>query len=150
MENKYYTPTIEEFHVGFEYEELNFIYTDKGWYTDKREGWVKKEYQCANYLEMYYLQKKLELDIFKEVIRVKYLDREDIESLGFHYSDNSYYWLTENTKGNELDLELIFNYEEHYIQILNWAGSYSFTLFEGYIKNKSELKQVLKMLQINE
>ena len=42
MDDKYYVPQIEEFHLGFEYEEIEFIYTDKGWYESKEQKWTKK------------------------------------------------------------------------------------------------------------
>ena len=68
MENKYYTPEIEEFYVGFKYERGN----------KATEGnstkWYKEKITSAQEI----------VDIFCcEEIRVKYLDKEDIESLGF-------------------------------------------------------------------
>ena len=65
MESKYYTPSIEEFYVGFEYE-VN--YGENDW--QKECLWAKPEVVTLPYMNL-------------ENIRVKYLDKEDIESLGF-------------------------------------------------------------------
>ena len=77
MENKYYTPEIEEFCVGFEYESRIAGYDDE-WtkettYAMFRDGW---ESNIDDVLAMY----KDGGDEF----RVKHLDSSDIESLGFH------------------------------------------------------------------
>jgi len=66
-ENKYYTPEIEEFFVGFEYE----VY-------DKLHGVWNKE-------NNFFLQQ----GDFKDSIRVKHLDREDIESLGWEHDQTT-------------------------------------------------------------
>ena len=67
MENKYYIPSIDEFHVGFEYE----------WKCDgTKTDWNKSI--CDNVM--------IPLDVDCQRVndyRVKYLDKEDIESLGF-------------------------------------------------------------------
>ena len=75
--NKYYTPELEEFHVGFEYE-----YFTKDWVgKDYTHTWVKLKFNqkedYGNDLDnmVYFIE--------TEQVRVKYLDREDIESLGF-------------------------------------------------------------------
>ena len=116
--NKYYTPSIEEFHVGFELE----IKTHelRPW---EKHTWIPGDQakSVSNYLDQ---------------IRVKYLDSEDIESLGFMqnslYSHTKEDWVIEvNT--NDLNDTL---------------GIYcvSDLRFKGRIKNKSELKRVLKMI----
>ena len=76
-------------------------------------------------------------------IRVKYLDKEDIESLGFvrdsiysHKYKNDYYIEYNSKKSIHLDTIEIKNNQQ--------------TLFSGYIKNKSELKRLLKQLNIND
>ncbi|WP_372938815.1 hypothetical protein, partial [Seonamhaeicola sp.] len=82
-DNKYYTPTIEEFYVGFEYETLcenGNVKDDSNWnkfifgvydnFEFDIEGWsdVLKEY------------------ISHKLIRAKHLDREDIKECNFQYS----------------------------------------------------------------
>ena len=67
MNEKYYTPKIKEFYVGFEYE----------WKCDGTQtDWTKST--CS------ILMNPLDVDARRiNEYRVKYLDQEDIESLGF-------------------------------------------------------------------
>jgi hypothetical protein len=67
MFEKYYTPSIEEFRVGFEVE---LLHPDNG-------IWGKYIIRFDD--ELSYLRELAD----QEELRVKYLDREDIESLGF-------------------------------------------------------------------
>jgi hypothetical protein len=139
-DNKYYTPTIEEFHVGFEFE------MDDTW-----GGWVKltltKELLknplvsigSGNDRMPYYYK-----------TRVKYLDKEDIESLGFNYS------ATRNQFEKYVNED--FRYEIRLLSLtitishcnLNQKIHIPYTIFQGTIKNKSELIVLLKQLGIIE
>jgi hypothetical protein len=148
MENKYYTPSIKEFHVGFEYEQedINEGGSSLSWYKYTiKEG------------EAYIIDQLITNEDLGLSYRVKYLDREDIESLGFTdykhsvmdwWSKKGYfdsvggryrfdeYKLRYNLKDQELHIEAFF------------GGSSEGMLFEGIIKNKSELKVLLKQLNI--
>ena len=148
MENKYYTPTIEDFHVGFEYEEIEVLYTDKGWYKTKENHWVKQIYDPSDYLQAYYLNERLKRKLFNSV-RVKYLDKEDIESFGFSYKDERYY-IHEKYKmgGSDIMINYISSKQELRITMIPYMRS-DYYLFKGTIKNKSELKTLLKQLRIN-
>ena len=125
MENKYYTPEIEEFHVGFEYE----------WVKPDRTETIKLE--CLNNIGF------LWGITIPEGVRVKYLDQEDIESLGFKQSKTDKYWYDSKCG----------RYWVHKESIDDWrwiiSDEQSEVSFAGTIKNKSELKRVLKMLNIN-
>jgi len=120
--SEYYTPKIEEFHVGFEYEEF---------YND---DWHKKQYQQDNFLnhdfecvfEKYYKT------------RVKYLDKKDIEDLGFKQVGNSY----SKPLFNKNNLNLILDEDKREINFNN-INNINFK-----IKNKSELKNIFEMLGI--
>jgi hypothetical protein len=152
IDGKYYTPEISEFFVGFEYEELEFVYTDRGWYTKKEMNWVTKSYKCADYLEMYYLQEKVKRGIYRDVIRCKYLDSQDIVDLGFtditpkRYAEELDYKEAKLFKLDEYTF-LFYNLKTHKMVIDN-GESYGDrnTYFQGYIKNKSELQKLLKQL----
>lgn len=130
MENKYYTPSIEEFHVGFEYEYLEHFGKDFG-------KWNK--YKVEHNSSLFHLSNLLA----SCSIRVKYLDKEDIESLGFEFGEYS--------KGrfkNET-IELFNKFST--VWVIHAIGSdYRDKLFEGNIKNLSELKVLLKQLGIIE
>lgn len=137
MENKYYTPSIDEFHVDFEFE---FNGVDCNWNQtgfDKHKilptkddyfglftlGWVEKIYYKPD-------------DPLENWIRVKYLDKEDIEELGFMQEGqcsfkNKDNWYIEWMDGDTLDIYCV-----------------SDCRFKGTIRNKSELKKVMEMVGI--
>jgi len=117
---KYYTPEIEEFYKGF----IVHIDTDGEWLPTK-----------INYTDELY---KLMMTGEDSGVRVKYLDREDIESLGFvKWPDRDVYDL------GEFQLHLGRHVEPYKVEIYDDNSQYCFV---GVIKNKSELKKVLKMI----
>lgn len=143
MENKYYTPGIEEFYVGFEYE---FRDTDGDW-------WVKR-IPCAE--DIVRLENATALVENKENLpfRVKYLDQKDIESFGFVENSSGEFILKSNEditsnfflirKHNHFNNKFTI---EKYFYISN-DGYNKFHKFEGIIKNKSELKRILQQIGI--
>lgn len=144
MENKYYTPEIEEFHVGFEFEMDD---TWGGWkkliLTDEMlKGNVMIGLGSGNERVPYYHK-----------TRVKYLDREDIESLGF--VENAWSLVDSDWKMYDLGKYLLSHGggNNYSITIPNEGiqtekGFMHHTVFRGTIKNKSELKRLLKQLGI--
>jgi len=140
METKYYTPDISEFFVGFEYEEL---------FPDK---WKHV------YMDIFELEGcNLDSMIYSKDLRVKYLDKEDIEELGFEGNEsNSVYFSKKDcltsAGTNFLDCRLVhwFGKENRELDIYAVYGKDDENLiFRGIIKNKSELKKLLKQLNIN-
>jgi len=167
MENKYYKPTIEEFHVGFEYEAIKLkeidmkeipIGTSLQAYIDMNDladEWIKLTWsdRCSPENNFNVLRDPTGIiDIsVPDSIRVKYLDREDIVSLGWtpHDSNEVIYF-----KDNHM---LLYREEEHEISIAIVDPSVdedmminlrSNEVFKITIKNKSELKRLLKQLRI--
>ena len=123
MENKYYTPNISEFFVGFEYEQKLFHIWQ-----------IKSQVSKSTKLQI------MEKAINDNLIRVKYLDEEDIESLGFkHLSEEQYY----NDKK-----DLLLEVKNEYIRISGETNTPRFLFFHGKIKNKAELKKLLTQLNI--
>jgi hypothetical protein len=132
MEEKYYTPTINEFHTDFEYEVL-----EKG-------NWIKKnDFSNAYDYEdscLYGLIKDLE----KGNIRVKYLDTKDIESFG--WIEDKIFLLDDSTW-----FKLNSNYLRHYYHgELYIQNGNKEMIFNGVCKNKSELERVLKQIGFKE
>lgn len=166
---KYYTPEIEEFYVGFEYEELihYFNYTIQ----ESIQEWkpcifefddlvygihISKDKTVTNpslYLKMFNYEYTSwqgdKVEPYRTSLRVKYLDKEDIESLGFTITDEelkSYGYYLKGFIGNtELWYAFLKNKNDIYITLKNkhYNGNAKF-----HIKNKSELKRILKQLQI--
>ena len=153
MENKYYTPTIEEFRVGFIYEEASTM----PYGLEFEEIIYGKDPNQDLALEL------INNLIKQKLVRVKYLDREDIESLGFTKESNSFDVdvYTSNLKVSHRDepVSIIFNSMNNWVLI--YCGEFAAilkqnkteyhvnsTLFAGTIKNKSELIILLKQLGI--
>lgn len=154
MESKYYIPTIEEFHIGFnfEYKDWNKKYKQvdfKSWINPNKENLLPfdklTEYDLLRNFNILDMMLKRSIDD----IKVKYLDKEDIESLGWKsnkvpyqfYNDNSdFYFFIPSNSSNFIILG------ENEICIS--SKRYEETIFRGIIKNKSELKILIKQLGI--
>lgn len=162
---KYYTPEIEEFHVGFEYEVM--LWKNRGVIMDfkektvtpiegsESESWIKKVVNDDDYGREDNPFDGFSYRIQEQKCRVKYLDREDIESLGFfcHATDERVFhsekgiiinigWGSPVKKGITLAIvSPVFDESKMSIVHENY-------LFNGTIKNKSELKKLLKQLGI--
>lgn len=155
MKDKYYTPKIEEFYVGFEFyvgEERcictrvellpqgNFVSGSNVSSSVKDRGFNK--YRI-------------------EDIKAKYLDKEDLLELGWergHILD----WDGEFLDGFAFDVEMdridqfYAYFEDGYLTVYT---SYCYNehsgntenefRFKGKIKNKSELKKLMEQLEIN-
>lgn len=137
MENKYYTPELNEFFDKFEYEFFDFV-------------WKKSIFDFRD-LEV------IDDEIREDKIRVKHLDREDIESLGWHKHQETYFSF-ENKKikshSNEYFLnEILVLSNSYFLEITDFCiiiQDYDYeVIFKGTIKNKSELKKIMQMLNIN-
>lgn len=131
--NKYYKPSLDEFHIGFEFERLVEM---KGGtmipIEEHCEIWDKEIMNQHNLVQV--------LAEWPNVMRVKYLDSEDIENLGFSqmqlpcdYVKNNYilYYNVNKNRVRILDLDIV-----------NEGNA----VFNGIIRNKSELKRILKMI----
>lgn len=138
--DKYYIPQIEEFHVGFEYE-TNYL----------KDDWEKQVLTAEN---SGYFFETYKTDAVNVEFRVKFLDREDIESFGFKKSNLNPSIFTTNEKrrfsdSNEYHLGL--NHAGTGVSIFWIIGNNPSAfpnIFVGHIKNKSELKRVMKQLNI--
>lgn len=132
--NKYYTPTIEEFHVGFEYELLG-----------NSGNWYKNNFGDANG-EYWNELSECYWDITHNKLRVKYLDQSDIESLGWELEQ----YVPERN--------ICLNFKKPNDWYLNyWFGQipYIEIFRDGYdtgcalnVKNKSELIKLMQQLNI--
>lgn len=113
--SEYYSPNSDDLILGLEIDYRDD--KDDDWETTTIKGWAQ--------------MRSLFLDYF---LRVKYLDREDIESFSldpekYKIEKNfGYYHISERIVQGEMDY---------------WSIRYS-----GTIKNKAELKRLLKQLDI--
>lgn len=137
-ENKYYTPEIEEFYVGFEFE----------YYLNTRE-WCKEIFGEKG---IYDLQAP---EITKSHIRVKYLDRQDIEKLGWKWYGGLHFLECGTVKYNggtdgfrQNGFELHYGYDTLTAYVTVGRNKNEKQLFEGKIKNKAELRKLMKQIGI--
>ncbi|MFH6944583.1 hypothetical protein [Flavobacterium sp. FlaQc-50] len=123
MEAKYYTPEFQEFHEGFEYvDNLFHVDTVKMFTYKEVDGWRKS----------FFLK-----GIDNKQIRVKCLDREDIESLGWSQIGHDTYALSGNLENYELEFDPDY---KTYIYETSFRKE---NFFKGEIKNKSELRKIM-------
>jgi hypothetical protein len=128
---KYYTPSIEEFHVGFEFlaKDLHDNLVDETLRPEKMD-----ENRSLRIISDW---------LKNDEIRVKHLDQEDIESFGWFHDENECYY-----DGNWGDIALYHSDGERKVRIVAYPHSpiKSSILFNGTIRNKSELKRVLTQI----
>lgn len=132
MENKYYTPEIEEFHVGFEFEQF------------ENNNWQQTTLESDEAERFFVMLNAYEL---KDFVRVKHLDREDIESLGWKlFKQGNVNFFTFRMFTND-DIQMHFSFGQ--------PAKIGFSTREGEefsglkIKNKSELRKLMQQLNIN-
>ena len=136
MEPKYYVPEYSDIYIGQD------LYTIDGYKIDLSTidslTWFLTSNNC--YMDG---ENNITYGISLENYRVKYLDTSDIEELGFVktkycsvpcYEKDCWrlYWFENN---NMVSIEKFYKEEKE-------------QYFRGWIKNKSELKKVLNMLNI--
>ncbi len=155
MENKYYTPEISELYIGFECEitwdkfntEVKAVYND--WVDDTPTDAIEWSVQKIELLHIEQFQNR-ESEYNSFDIRVKCLDKFDIEELGFKsVFENEdcvdFYFQKDNV---ELFIKSDNNSILKQIRIIISENTYTTDDFRIYIKNKSELKRILKMLNL--
>ena len=151
MENKYYTPTLEEFYVGFRFEMIDMCSIDGG---PNMLQWNKKVLDTLSTPNAF----NIDYAFRNKEIRVKYLDKSDIEELSWRmvkdYSDEFIFQtqiFTDKTK-QDYWWELNFNKQSKKITIEYWTGdccgSNFEILFQGTIKNYNELQTLMYQLNI--
>ena len=162
--NKYYTPDIEEFHVGFEFEHniatitpAIFDFSKEGAVTrldDKAEDiWDKKVWSAEDNMTWFnvkhFCDKPMEWSV-PDIIRVKYLDTNDIESLGFKKSGlGSDKTTLKMFSGEGKELKgywITHHFANQETEIVDTRLEFHLMKFSGKIKNKSELKRILKQI----
>lgn len=159
LDKKFYVPSIEEFYIGFEFEHKDPCY-------DGREEFQKAvvesdnlvrypdEDGMFNYWEAEHLLSNILYDIKENNIRVKYLDQSDIEELGFTYKGKTIDIWFEKEGNFDMGTWTSYKCQLHYgihdnrlfIDMIDMGDIVR--VFNGIIKNKSELKKVLQMLNI--
>ncbi|MES3018163.1 MAG: hypothetical protein V4721_10300 [Bacteroidota bacterium] len=149
MENsKYYTPEISEFHVGFEYEMKRGFQdgTVKSQEDFDSAEWEKRTCSLSGdpYIDRALNGKNAENG--RCGIRVKCLDRDDIESCGWKPLNRNPFIYTVESGMNVYSLR-IFE-DTRLVEIAFGVDKDRLNTFYGTIRNKSELKKLMQQLNI--
>ncbi len=139
--NKYYTPELSEFHVGFEFE-TNYM----------QKEWVKEKLEFDDFG---FYSSTWEVDSCPTEFRVKRLDYEDIESFGILYRGKTnsiinvdVFVLLTPEKRFTLKINFPISKVEITVEDAIYEPNNKNTLFLGIIKNISELKKLIVQLNI--
>lgn len=191
MANKYYTPNIEDFYPGYEFEYkpkpwLQIQTNEAGMKIFKEMGIKSSEFddtwRKGVFNESHLLPESEKLEdimwsmstrqhegprdfwdisnrIKKEAIRVKYLDKEDIEALGWiEIHKNHYQKLVTNVE--DFDFDYSTKPEAIYLTIRDYKDLYKITIhnderyeeytqwFDGRCTSINELRKIMQWLKI--
>ena len=149
MEPKYYVPEISEFCIGFEFE----IFECSG-ESEAFSSWQEHYIKSPNSNGWIWTWERLNEKIKTEELRVKYLDSSDIEELGFTYKGKTIDVWFEKEGNFDMGTWTSYKCQLHYglhdnrlfIDMIDMGDEVR--VFNGIVKNKSELKKVLNMLNI--
>lgn len=138
MENIYYTPTLDEFKTGFEYQ-------------IKVEGqWMYHKYMFENYIDD--TKATLQEAIDRGFVRAKMIDKDDIQDLGFTFGaskgSNDIYFINSYI--------LVFNPETKHFGITNPVGGLQNNgdeqplnyIVEGFLRSKHHLQEIMEIRKI--
>ena len=147
-ESRYYHPNQEEFHLGFRYQVFEEDW-DSGDLIWKSKTFPESPELCSSengkpdLVECFY--QKFE---DAEYCRVKYLDRDDIEELGWvrNKEDDRYY----HTCFEIGDYSLYFESNEEVVitAFHPRVEEFSKVVFYGQVNNYNELKKIMSMIGI--
>jgi hypothetical protein len=147
MENKYFTPDIEDIHIGYELEAKITNFPDRNnWIPIVIKGFVNvKEYHDAG------------------IYRVPYLTKEQIEAEGWKHYQNipdmvvpegyvEYYkdveWfkvvISISERSHYLTVEKVFQN----VQIGNELQEFRNTIYNGECKDINTFRKIIKLLEI--
>jgi len=165
VDSRYYKPMLEEFHVGFEYEahcfkvdvcqipddiEIDEYFKNYDKYPQVNRidtGWKKSIVGNG----LFETTEDIPVLLRNDAARVKYLDKSDIEELGFTFlkaDEETYlvYYIKEDVVLAYMDIPTTQWIEIYTTKTYDPNGS---RIVKAIINNKSELKVLLNQLGIS-
>lgn len=153
MDNKYFTPALEDIRVGYECEHLMSISTEDGTvvktdfmpYVFKRGTiYTKGGDEIKNVLTV---------DVNPEYIRVPYLTKEQIEAEGWKADDRfAGFVFTKEVKWNDgvtREIEMKYLFDTKMLYLGYDSGEFFLTgVFEGECKDINTFRYICKLLNI--
>ena len=154
MENKYFTPDIEDICIGYEYEQLVTPLSES--LSKSEPEWMK-----CKFPDPFTIDRILLLYERKEQLRVPYLTKEQIEAEGWETTDEGVdsrgeKILYKNCKKDlnifNLKYYLIFNEIEKSLNIYMrkslFDDSITSNLYNGECKDINTFRKIIKLLKI--
>jgi len=144
MKEKYYVPKINEFHIGFEFEEefKNPNHRKLMKALEDKYEWVKLKLDISHSLS------RITSKIKENRVRVKYLDESDLIELGWEFDsvvEGDYFYII----GDMFEANYFLTTQDYrFFYIHPGAGVKKDESFVGQIKNKSEMNKLMGMLNI--
>lgn len=154
MEDKYYTPDLESFYIGFEFEVEDFNCADNNQNDEHGKYWIKRTIKGIDdgttlHSGSYNTLKTIDLlnaVYVRNTYRVKFLDASDIESEGWVIYGHSDFKSMGNFKN--FDIIKLYAENEYAIRKITDQTKDAEILFRGTIKNINELRVIQKMIGI--
>jgi hypothetical protein len=139
MEAKYYTMTEEDICIGLEFEIP--VYNGK----EDPETYIETTFNC-NTIDLFFKKTHGIIYSLPENCRIKHLDRQDIEELGWKlYSQgNENYFTFRIHKNGDLQMGVSFGEPAK----VNFSTRDGLETMKFILKNKSELQKLMKQLNI--
>ena len=125
--NKYFTPNIEDLHIGYELEHLSAT------------GYITTKFEIDSSLPA--LQELIKLN----QIRVPYLTKEQIEAEKWEYLSEGYIGHQSFYKD---DFEMSCFYDKHLLKIIKKEKVKTVVLYQGRCKCINEFRKIIKLLEI--
>lgn len=139
--NIYYKPTLDEFCLGFEYEEFTATLMGPMWL--KR---IVNDQSQLGYFNKKYRKFRVKYIDDKDILDLNWFSSEEGTPLNKHSSLKEYFINSERAINGKMWLSLRYN---GWICINNGLEIDQYhVFFDGQIKNKSELKKLMQMLKI--
>ena len=145
MEPEYYTPHISEIHFGFDFQYFSPTvkeWIDYKWNTPFSEITIKGTGLVISGFK-----------IDKENIRVKYIDRADVEDLGWKVIKEPCRWQFAFVDGRYRLFSNIYSSTDLFpykgtLHIVDDRDGDAYGVFNGRVKNKFELKKIMQQNEI--
>ena len=160
MENRYYEVEINDLNIGQEV----FIMDTSNYnakHTCSKYPCIGVVTELTDYPTIWVKAEDKTFELYPQQISLKYLDKEDIESLGWVKADDSIPKISSYKEVYKKENYFLIHLKDNFYKIVVFdiakesdrLGFYEMYIperFFGILKNSNELKVLMKMLEIND
>jgi len=134
MENKYFTPDISDFYVGYEFQ---------GKIYGEEDEWVNCLYSKPTD-EIFCKDSDGNIWV-NDSVRVSYLTKEQIEAEGWEYLSEGY---VEQQAFYKDDFQMSCFYDKHLLKIIKKESLKTIVLYQGSCRCINDFRKIIKLLGI--